>query len=106
MLLQKNHKAKLKGRDINDAGAKRLICAVVEQAITDLRGLIDAGRIKDGQVVASPRKRVCAGYMDLIEIKQLLQFFTRGHIDSWLDKAMIDIDPGKIRDALGLRLEA
>jgi hypothetical protein len=91
----------MEGRDINAAGAKSLICAVVEQAVTDLRGLMAAGRIKDGQVVPGPRKKVCAYYMDPIEIKQLLQFFTRGHVDSWLDKAMIDIDAGKMRDALG-----
>jgi hypothetical protein len=94
------------GRNINDIGAKRLICAVLEQAISDVRGLIELGRISDGQIVIkAPKLKFCSGYSDIPEIKRLLEFFTKGRIDEWLELSGIDIDASQIRKRLGLRLD-
>lgn len=96
----RNRKHPLK---ITSVGAHRLICAVIEQAVDDYKGLLDTGRIVNSMVVRCRRKRrFSADYRNDSEVKELLDFLTKGALDEWLFIAGIPINPNLIREKLGI----
>ncbi|HTV41582.1 MAG TPA: hypothetical protein VMF08_13455 [Candidatus Sulfotelmatobacter sp.] len=88
---------------ITDAGARRLICAIVEQAVVDFKGLVAMGCIVNGVALPCARtRRYDSDYRTEAEVKDLLDFFTKGALDEWLFVAGIRINPNLIREKLGI----
>lgn len=91
------------GQKLNDDGARRFICAVVEQAVEDFKILVRRGRIVNGQAMPSERQTIAAGYEYQDHVKRLLHFFQPGGpMDMWLGAAGIQINPNLIRERLGI----
>lgn len=88
---------------VTDAGARRLICGMIEQAVLDFKGLVETGRIVNGVVLPCARtRRYDTDYRTPAEVKDLLDFFTKGALDEWLLVGGIRINPNLIREKLGI----
>ena len=91
---------------ITDGGARRLICAIIEQAVVDYKGLVATGRIVDGAAAPCARNRRYSGvYGTGSEVGEILDFFTKGVMDEWLFIMAIPINPNLIREKLGIKNE-
>ncbi len=91
------------GYELHDDGAKRLVCAVVEQAVADFKLLVRHGRIVNGKAMPSKRRKIFGGYEYQDHVKQLLHFFAPGGpMDTWFLIAGIKINPNLVRQKLGI----
>jgi hypothetical protein len=90
--------------ELNNSGARALLCAVIEQAVTDFKTLTAAGRIVNGKVMPVNRARVL-NYRTDAEVQSLVDFFTSGVMDEWIFLAGIRINPNLIREKLGIPKE-
>lgn len=90
------------GYKLNDNGARLLICAVVEQAVSDFKLLSKRGRIVSGKII---RKGNGGGFVRDAENQaiQTLHFFSKaGPLDEWLAVAGIEVNPNLVRKKLGI----
>ncbi|MGH7941194.1 MAG: hypothetical protein ACREE6_04725 [Limisphaerales bacterium] len=87
---------------INHTGARSLLVAVIEQAVTDFKELAAAGRIANGIVMPAGRSNIC-GYRTDAEVRALVDFFNSQVIDEWIYLTRIRINPNLIREKLGLK---
>src|SRR5580693_5055258 len=87
--------------NLNYTGARALLCAVIEQAVTDFKELVAAGRIVNGTVMPAGRRPV-RDYRTDAAVQALLDFFTGGVMDEWIFLAGIRINPNLIREKLGI----
>ena len=88
---------------ITDAGARRLICGIIELAVVDYQGLVATGRIVNGAALPCTRERSYSShYRTNSEVQNLVDFFTKGALDEWLFIAGIRINPNLIREKLGI----
>lgn len=87
--------------ELNDSGARALLCAVIEQAVTDFKALAAAGRIVNGKVMPVNQDRIL-NYRTDAEVQALLNFFTSGVMDEWILITGIRINPNLIREKLGI----
>ena len=83
-----------------------LVSAIIEQAVLDYRQLVEAGYIVNGQPTAMAdhltAKRTAFG-MTKIDIQDLIRFLNAPSFDRLCREGLrIEIDPGAVRDRLGL----
>jgi hypothetical protein len=87
--------------ELNNSGARALLCAVIEQAVTDFKTLVAAGRIVNGRVTPVRQERIL-GYRTDAEVQSLVDFFNSGVMDEWILFTGIRINPNLIREKLGI----
>jgi hypothetical protein len=87
--------------ELNNSGARALLCAVIEQAVTDFKTLAAAGRIVNGRVMSIKQERIL-GYRTDAEVQSLVDFFASGVMDEWILFTGIRINPNLIREKLGI----
>jgi hypothetical protein len=92
--------------------AKKLVAAIITQAVDDYKYFVSAGCIldgvnimpkRDGLAKKSKSKRVNGMDAKGATIAELLEFFKRGKtMDTWISLACLDINPNQIRSKLGI----
>jgi hypothetical protein len=87
--------------ELSNSGARALLCAVIEQAVTDFKTLAAAGRIVNGRVMPVNQERIL-GYRTDAEVQSLVDFFASGVMDEWIFFTGIRINPNLIREKLGI----
>ncbi|HEV2455537.1 MAG TPA: hypothetical protein VGY98_14830 [Verrucomicrobiae bacterium] len=90
------------GNRLDYAGARALLIAILEQAVTDFKDLVAAGRIVDGKVMPATGPAI-RDYARNSDVQALVDFFNSSVMDEWIYQGRIRINPNLIREKLGLK---
>jgi hypothetical protein len=92
--------------------AKKLVAAIITQAIEDYRSMESKGWILGGQIIlpkkaqmsrASVSKKTRGILARRTNCEEIIHFFKPGGMmDKWIDVGMLDINPNQIRRKLGI----
>ena len=85
----------------NEAGYVSLACKIVEQAVEDYKLLEAAGYIRGGIAIWPDTATKIRDFKSKQEVQELVEFFSHGHAQSYLEMINSKIDSGAMLVALG-----
>ena len=85
-------------------GFRSLICAIIEQAITDYQALETAGIVMNGAILRLPSQGKLVIGMDRFEVQALVELLTTDELDRLVDQLPVEVSADGIRRVLGIRV--
>lgn len=88
---------------LDTGGCRKMVLAIIEQAIFDYKSMEKAGIIRNGKIVKEfPAGKTIKGMSKLAEVAQLLYWFQSDELETLIDLACIKITAEAIREELGI----